>query len=137
MKRAYINPVTYGKIDKLYDRKQQGLERIIDTFISLRRAGLVRLSNLFTPRQKIGLVAAFSGTMITAGDAIPAKFRLAAQMEDADKYEGNSDTYEYDLPALLRILSDLSEVDAILLLEEIHRFWNETKDPSTEDFLRN
>lgn len=124
-KRAYINENTFAKINEIYSGKQESLERVIDNYVSLRRLALKNLRGVFTTQELTGMLSAFNGTIVSTGYSIPAKFLLTAQMEDADVYEGNSNMYSYSLAELLKKIAGLTDNDALFLLEEIHRFWNE------------
>jgi hypothetical protein len=130
MKRAYIEEQTYEKISTVYAGKQQGLERIIDNFILLRRFALANLRDVFTQEEKNGMLSAFNGTIIPTGWGPTPKSLLRGQMEDAEIYDGGSTAYSYQLPELLEKLDNLTEADSLFLLEEIHRYWNEA--PFTE-----
>lgn len=129
-KRAYIEETTYEKISTVYGGKQDGLERIIDNFIRLRRIALANLRGLFTKEERTGLLSAFNGTIIPTGWGPTPKSLLRGQMEDTEYYDGGSTAYSYQQDELLKKLDNLNETDSLFLLEEIHRFWNEA--PSNE-----
>lgn len=133
--RPYMSKLVFDKLTSLYTNKEEALNRAVSGFLLMRSLSLRTVSGVFSRPEMIGMVAAFNGTIITLDMGIPPKQMLIGQMQDAQTYESNADFYEYDGLQLLRKLEALTELEALFLLEEIHRFWNETNGRDLEEFL--
>lgn len=136
--RPYLEESLHLQLSKLYpNSKTDMLDRVVQMHLVYRKLALKNIKGIFTRNELIGIVASFNGTIIAFDLGIPPKFMLTAGMEDAISLEGNASMYDYDAETMLKKIESLTEQDAMFLLEEISRFWNESKNysPDLDQFL--
>lgn len=133
--RPYMSELVFEELTKLYSNKKEAVDRAVSAFLLMRRLTLRELNGVFTEQERTGMVASFNGTIIGFNLGVPPKFMLKAQMEDAVALEGADAMYGFDAEQLLGKIDGLSELQAMYLLEECHRFWNEVGEKDVKLFL--
>ena len=135
--RPYLEESLQLELAKLYpNSKTAMLDRVVEMHLAFRKLALRNIKGVFTRNELIGIVAAFNGTIISFDLGIPPKFMLTAGMEDSISLDGNDVMYDYQAEPLLQKISQLSQLEAMFLLEEVSRFWNESRHPDLEDFIK-
>lgn len=137
--RPYLDESLYLQLSKLYpNSKTEMLDRVVQMHLVWRSQTLRSIRGKFERNEMIGLVSSFNGTIISFDLGIPPKFMLVSGMEDSISLDGNDVMYGYEAKSLLQKLSSLTDLEAMFLLEEISRFWNESKgnvSPDLDAFL--
>ncbi len=135
--RPYLEESLQLELAKLYPTsKTEMLDRVVEMHLAFRKLALRNIKGMFSRNELIGIVAAFNGTIISFDLGIPPKFMLTAGMEDSINLDGNDRMYDYEAEPLLEKTAALSELDSMFLLEEVSRFWNESRQLDLEDFIK-
>jgi hypothetical protein len=135
--RPYLDENLQMQMAKLYPTtKTEMLDRVVQMHLTFRKLVLRNIKGVFSCNELTGIVASFNGTIINFDLGIPPKFMLTAGMEDSISLDGNDRMYDYEAEPLLEKIAALSELDAMFLLEEVSRFWNESRNPELEDFIK-
>lgn len=133
--RPYMSELVFNKLTKIYSNKKDAVDRAVSGFLLMRKLTIKEIKDVFTTEEKTGIVASFNGTIIAFDIGIPPKFMLKAQMEDAVAFEAADTMYAFDAQQLLNKIDELTELQAMYLLEECHRFWNEQGGGDIKSFL--
>lgn len=135
--RPYLEESLQLELAKLYPTsKTEMLDRVVEMHLTFRKLALRNIKGVFSRNELIGIVASFNGTIISFDLGIPPKFMLTAGMEDSISLDGNDVMYNYESEPLLQKINALSELDSMFLLEEVSRFWNESRHPELESFIK-
>lgn len=139
-KRVYINPHLHEQIAKLYKSREDGLNRVVATYLQLRELALTEIRGIFTPNELTGIVDAFNGTLVTTPTVIPPAQMIRYELADAETLQDQSLRFGYNAAHMQRKLESLSETQAFFLIDECLRFWNEpaaygAPTPDLEKFL--
>jgi hypothetical protein len=135
--RPYMGKMVFDELTKVYSNKKDAVDRAVSGFLLMRKLTLKNLKGIFNEKEKTGLVAMFNGTIIGFDLGIPPKMMLRAQVEDAVALENCDVMYGFVAADLLAKVEAMGELQAMFLLEEIHRFWNdgEVSSKDLKEFL--
>ena len=135
-KSVKIRESLFNEIGKRYGSSGTGLQRLAWMAIKASQVEEQVVKDLFTEKEWIGMADAFNGTIVDPEQPFYRKEVLIGQMEDAERYENTSARHGFYHAGLMEKINNLSEFQALVVMELIHRFWNENEDKKFE-FLTN
>ncbi|QNB44861.1 hypothetical protein BR63_00045 [Thermanaerosceptrum fracticalcis] len=101
-------------------------EEIITDFSAMLSRTKKEILHLFSENELSYIYDMLNSSLILA-DQFPVKNLLAAQVEDADKYEGLGAKWEVSAPDLAKKISELTEFQAYTLAKMSDEFWAKNK----------
>lgn len=131
-KSVKIRESLFNEIGKRYKSSGTGLQRLAWMAIKASQVEEQIVKDLFTNQEWIGMADAFNGTIIDPEQPFFRKEVLIGQMQDAEVYENTSIRHEYDFGTLMKKINSLSEFQSLVVMELIHRFWNENEEKKFE-----
>lgn len=131
-KSVKIRESLFNEIGKRYGSSGTGLQRLAWMAIKASQVEEQVVKDLFTEKEWVGMADAFNGTIIDPEQPFFRKEVLVGQMEDSERYESTSTRHGYGYDLLMDKINSLSEFQALVVMELIHRFWNENEEKKFE-----
>ena len=136
-KQVSIKTELVEKISEQYTKHSTGTNRLLEIALKATTYTEPILKKKFTHQEWVGMADAFNGTIIDPSQPYFRKNVLIGHMEDAETFEGTSQRHGYNSDNLLQKLKELTEFDAMCVMELIYKFWNENKNGERDfNFLK-
>jgi hypothetical protein len=123
------------QLEKFYDSKGGGAERIVPGFFSIRKYTLHELKGKFTKDELSALIDAQNGVLLQA-ELQANKGVLLANVADFEKFGNGISRHKAKPDQLYKKIDQLTASQAYFLQNEIEVFWRGIEYKDLNDFIK-